>query len=130
MDQAVRRYDASRPWRKLYSTARYQRERAAFLAENHRCVFCQREGRLTLSTTLDHIIPHKGDLDLFWDQANWQALCKPHHDAAKQQIERGGYSSQCDADGMPLDPNHPQNVDARKRAEREARRLDRPKADD
>ena len=36
---------------------------------------------MTASTTVDHIIPHKGDRKLFWDKTNWQALCKPCHDA-------------------------------------------------
>jgi 5-methylcytosine-specific restriction protein A len=29
---------------------------------------------------VDHIIPHRGDQYLFWDQENWQALCKDCHD--------------------------------------------------
>ena len=29
---------------------------------------------------VDHIIPHRGDQKLFWDQNNWQSLCKSCHD--------------------------------------------------
>ena len=29
---------------------------------------------------VDHIIPHRGDEKLFWDQENWQGLCKRCHD--------------------------------------------------
>ena len=29
---------------------------------------------------LDHIIPHRGDQRLFWDQTNWESLCKGCHD--------------------------------------------------
>ena len=29
---------------------------------------------------LDHIIPHRGDMKLFWDESNWQALCESCHD--------------------------------------------------
>ena len=29
---------------------------------------------------LDHIIPHRGDQKLFWDEQNWQPLCKDCHD--------------------------------------------------
>ena len=29
---------------------------------------------------MDHIRPHRGDPVLFWDQTNWQPLCKHHHD--------------------------------------------------
>ena len=32
------------------------------------------------ATVVDHIIPHRGDQKLFWDQNNWQALCKSCHD--------------------------------------------------
>ena len=29
---------------------------------------------------LDYIIPHRGDMRLFWDESNWQALCESCHD--------------------------------------------------
>ena len=29
---------------------------------------------------LDHTIPHRGDMRLFWDESNWQALCESWHD--------------------------------------------------
>ena len=32
------------------------------------------------ATVVDHIKPHRGDQKLFWDQNNWQPLCKEHHD--------------------------------------------------
>ena len=34
----------------------------------------------------DHIIPHRGDMRLFWDESNWQALCESWHD---HKIEYG-----------------------------------------
>jgi len=43
-------------------------------------VMCMTEGRYTRATVVDHIKPHRGDRELFWDQSNWQALCKAHHD--------------------------------------------------
>ena len=39
-----------------------------------------KEGRYRKATVVDHIIPHRGDDALFWDQSNWQALCKKCHD--------------------------------------------------
>jgi len=36
---------------------------------------CYDEGRLTAAEQVDHVVPHKGDMDLFWDEDNWQALC-------------------------------------------------------
>jgi 5-methylcytosine-specific restriction protein A len=29
---------------------------------------------------VDHIVPHRGREQLFWDESNWQALCKACHD--------------------------------------------------
>jgi len=68
---------------------------------------CADEGRTTAATIADHVIPHKGDADLFW-YGHLQALCKTHHDSTKKQQEAGkgmGY----DDDGKPLDPTHPWN---------------------
>jgi len=41
---------------------------------------CQRNGKLSPATVVDHILPHRGDEDLFWDESNWQPLCKRCHD--------------------------------------------------
>lgn len=60
--------------------AQWRRERAAFLRRHPLCVKCQQEGRLTPATVVDHIIPHRGDQTLFWDESNWQPLCKSCHD--------------------------------------------------
>ena len=38
-----------------------------------------KEGRYTRATDVDHIVPHRGDPALFWDEDNWQALCHRHH---------------------------------------------------
>ncbi len=40
------------------------------------------------ATVVDHVVPHKGDADLFWDRDNWQPCCKWHHDVVKQALER------------------------------------------
>lgn len=68
--------------------SRWRKARLGFLRQNPLCVHCQAEGRITPATVVDHIIPHKGDQDLFWDRDNWQALCKQHHDI-KTGTERG-----------------------------------------
>lgn len=38
----------------------------------------------------DHIIPHRGGIDLFWNRDNWQSLCKRCHDR-KTAMEDGGF---------------------------------------
>lgn len=58
------------------------------------------------ATVVDHIVPHGGDLKLFWDVKNWQPLCKKCHDSMKQRLEKSGSLTGCDVNGMPLDNNH------------------------
>ena len=36
---------------------------------------CFVEGRTTPATQTDHVVPHRGDVTLFWNEANWQSLC-------------------------------------------------------
>ena len=36
-------------------------------------------GRYVRATDVDHIVPHRGDPALFWDEENWQALCHSCH---------------------------------------------------
>ncbi|NKB83091.1 HNH endonuclease [Brucella grignonensis] len=40
------------------------------------------------ATVVDHIIPHKGNMKLFWNRANWQPLCEHCHNSWKQKQER------------------------------------------
>lgn len=70
---------------------------------------CSGQGQQTKAVVVDHIEPHRGDYDLFWDIYNHQSLCKLHHDAAKQREEKRGYSNQVGLDGWPTDSNHPAN---------------------
>lgn len=58
----------------------------------------------TAATVVDHVIPHKGDLGLFWDLTNWQPLCKLCHDSVKQAQESGTTIVGCDVHGNPLGP--------------------------
>ena len=39
-----------------------------------------KRGKYTQTAVVDHIVPHRGDSNLFWDRNNWQPLCKPCHD--------------------------------------------------
>lgn len=66
--------------------AKWRAARKLFLHRHPLCVMCQAEGRLTPATVVDHIIPHRGDQKLFWDQTNWQPLCAAHHN---QKTGRG-----------------------------------------
>ncbi|RPH38338.1 HNH endonuclease [bacterium] len=52
-----------------------------YLANHPLCVKCKAIGAVRVATVVDHIVPHKGDMELFWDRDNWQALCKACHDS-------------------------------------------------
>ncbi len=37
---------------------------------------CYEQGRVTMAYQVDHVVPHRGDQKLFWDEEhNWQSLC-------------------------------------------------------
>ncbi|WP_082100131.1 HNH endonuclease signature motif containing protein [Anaeromyxobacter sp. PSR-1] len=69
----------------LYRTPEWRRLRAVVLAEEPTCRMCGEK-----ATVVDHITPHLGDLMLFLDRANLQALCKRCHDS-KTCREDGGF---------------------------------------
>ena len=66
--------------------ARWRKARKAFLQEHPLCAECLKAGKLTPATVVDHIIPHRGNQELFWNAENWQPLCKECHD---QKTGRG-----------------------------------------
>lgn len=77
-------------WRRWYKTAEWRRLRWSVLVD---ALFtCRSCGVIGTGPDLvaDHIIPHRGDRDLFLDRANLQCLCKTCHDGAKQREERRG----------------------------------------
>jgi 5-methylcytosine-specific restriction protein A len=99
-----KRSEEAKQWRKLYGTALWIKGRAWFLRQHPLCVFCEEEGIAEPATILDHKIPHKGDKALFYDQANWQGLCKIHHDSMKQIMEKNAHLPQVDPlTGWPVE---------------------------
>lgn len=76
-------------------TSKWAKASAAFLRAHPlcQCDECQ-EGRLRLlpSQVTDHRIPHRGDMQLFWDRTNWQAMSKECHDK-KTAREDGGFGN-------------------------------------
>jgi hypothetical protein len=99
-------------WRSGKTTAergydgRWQKARETFLNHHPLCAYCERDGRVTAATVVDHKTPHRGDQDLFWNRDNWQPLCASCHSSFKQQLEKSGATQGCDAAGMPMDPGH------------------------
>ena len=103
------RSEQAKAWRKLYKTQAWLKGRLSHLAQHPLCEPCKARGRLTAATVVNHRIPHKGDVTLFNDRANWQSTCAPCHDGAIQSEERIGYSNEVGADGWPMDERHPSN---------------------
>jgi 5-methylcytosine-specific restriction enzyme A len=65
--------------RRGYNRA-WQQARLSYLSSHPLCVACEAEGRVRAAVVVDHVVPHRGNAELFWDESNWQALCKWHHD--------------------------------------------------
>jgi len=42
--------------------------------------YCAEVGRTTPGDVVDHVVPHRGNMALFWDELNnWQTLCRACH---------------------------------------------------
>ena len=54
--------------------SKWNKARKTYLRLNPLCVKCGKP-----ATEVDHITPHKGDMQLFWDVNNWQPLCHECH---------------------------------------------------
>jgi 5-methylcytosine-specific restriction protein A len=65
--------------KRLYGR-RWRRWSAAGLIAEPLCRVCLSQDITTAATVRDHIVPHRGNEDLFWSEANIQSLCKPCHD--------------------------------------------------
>jgi len=78
------RFDLKRPNSSARGyTGSWDRARAEYLAKHP---FCRRCGERAV--VVDHIKPHRGNSELFWNKDNWQPLCTTHHSSAKQREER------------------------------------------
>jgi len=90
---------------------KWQRARREFLDAYPRC---STPGCPNIATVVDHHVPHKGDLSLFWNRRNWRPRCAPCHNRKTVQrdggfgrpVKRGGF----DRNGRPLDPKHHWNA--------------------
>lgn len=97
-----RRYPEARKW---YGTKRWRELRRVTLGMFPVCTRC----KTARSDIVDHKTPHKGNINLFFDQGNLTGLCKRCHDSWKSRIENGRIDTECDEDGYPMDVGHPWN---------------------
>jgi 5-methylcytosine-specific restriction protein A len=101
-----REYDArrrqSKPWRKLYGTARWQALRAEQLTRSPLCERCSTDDRPVIATVVHHKERHHGDEGLFFG-GELASLCKDCHDIDERNAEMGFKARQIvDAEGWPV----------------------------
>lgn len=78
------RHDEQRPSaRERGYDTKWDKARAAYLAKHPTCAKCGAP-----ATVVDHIVPHRGDMKVFWDRTRWQPLCVSCHSSTKQREER------------------------------------------
>jgi 5-methylcytosine-specific restriction enzyme A len=100
---------------RLYGSRRWRIASERFRAspEGALCRPCRARGKLVPSAAVDHIVPHAGDLELFWSEANWQGICASCHSSKTRSDEYVQKTGQirlrpgCDSSGFPLDERHP-----------------------
>ena len=89
-----------RPWRRdperqleRIRGGKLQHLRARLFDRHPLCVACEADGRVTIATIRDHVVPlAEGGRD---DEANTQGLCASCHDAKSQrEAQRGASRSQ------------------------------------
>ena len=74
-NQYARQRRESAAYHYLYSSSKWRQASAYWLKVHPVCEVCGRPAQV-----VDHIIPHKGNVRMFWDKGNWQSLCKHCHD--------------------------------------------------
>ena len=93
---------------------RWQQARANYLAQHPLCAMCELEGRTQLATLVDHIVPVQGAEDPgFWNDSNWQPLCRPHHAQKTANDVKQGLTRQSNKDqgSSNAEPTHPARAD-------------------
>lgn len=76
----------------LINSPEWRELRAVQLHRNPLCKECMSAGKLTPATQVDHIEPHRGRVELFFDEDNLQSLCAPCH-SRKTYHEDGGFGN-------------------------------------
>lgn len=77
---------------RLYDTPDWRWLRAAHIAQHPLCVECLGRGVRRPAIVVDHIKPHGGDVDLFFDIENLQSLCRPCHSRKTTLRDHRGFA--------------------------------------
>lgn len=73
------RHYSPRPTHKVYKDRRWEPLRKSVLDKQPLCVHCLKEGRTTLATDIDHILPIREAPGLAFTLSNLQPLCSKCH---------------------------------------------------
>lgn len=88
---------------RLYDRA-WQRRRRIHLANHPWCVECLVKGVYEAATDVHHVVPHRGDVKIFWSSP-LQSLCHACHSRVTVSEGRGGEKvssrKMSSADGQP-----------------------------
>lgn len=68
-------------------SAQWDSEAAAFKRVHPLCMGCKAIGLVKVTDVVDHVVPHRGNMAIFWDRDRWQPSCRWHHDVIKQKLE-------------------------------------------
>lgn len=90
--QRLQERETSVEWRKWYKLKRWEDLRQQVLIrDSYRCcktgVLLSGKHPAPNSPVVDHIKPHRGNAELFWDMDNLQSVSKEYHDSVKQALE-------------------------------------------
>src|SRR5215813_11301572 len=69
----------------LYNDKRWLARRVAQLRSQPLCVMCKASGFIRLATVADHIVPHRGNPNLFW-YGKLQSLCMTCHNRSRRLV--------------------------------------------
>ena len=101
-------------YRVLYNTKHWQSVRQTvltrdrFTCQHNGCGVALEPGRdRPNSAVVHHIVPHKGNLELFFEPDNLQSVCWTCHSGPIQREEIRGFSTEISESGWPTDPRHP-----------------------
>ena len=91
----------------------------ALKRDGHRCVVCHCDVSGKGQSRVDHIKPRRTHPQLALELGNLRTLCADHDNQSHREKGTGAADREerfvirgCDAQGYPLDPNHPWNASA------------------
>lgn len=84
-----------------YRSKLWKARRTQQLNTHPLCTMCANDGRVVAASVVDHVVPHRGDYNLFL-YGKLQSLCPSCHSGMKQAYERGSTAVAIGPDGWPI----------------------------